>query len=195
MTPRELDWEKEQGEGKPTLMMLPYIAGNSERIRKACRSYNIRVVFRSSPTFQSMLTKVKDPLPIKKQMNVVYKVLCSYGKVYICETKRHLETRPKEHKEACIRGQTMKSAIAEHAWMEGHPINWNNIRILQHTSHTMELVMKEAMCIQSAPTDSRFNRDRWYELPDCWITLNWKLKGGALVGATYAHTALRNYVR
>ena len=69
-TPRELDQEAEQGEGKPTLM-LPYVAGVSERIRKACRSYNIRVVFRSGPTLRSLLTKVKDPLPVEKQANVV----------------------------------------------------------------------------------------------------------------------------
>ena len=163
-TPRELDRETEQGEGKPTLMMLPYVAGVSERIRKACRSYNIRVVFRSGPTFWSMLTKVKDPLPVEKQANIVYEVPCSCGKVYIGETKRRLETRLKEHKEACVKGQTTKSAIAEHAWLEGHPINWDGTRILQRASHTMELVMKEAMCIQSTPTDSRFNRDSGYEL-------------------------------
>ena len=34
--PRERDPEEAQGEGKPTLMMLPYVAGVSERIRKAC---------------------------------------------------------------------------------------------------------------------------------------------------------------
>ena len=86
------DREEEQGEGKPTLMMLPYVAGISERIRRVCRSYNIRVVFRSGPTLQSMLTKVKDPLPVEKQANVVYEVPCSCGKVYIGETKRRLET-------------------------------------------------------------------------------------------------------
>ena len=36
--------------------------------QKACRNYNIRVVFSSGPTFQSMLTKVKDPLPTEKYM-------------------------------------------------------------------------------------------------------------------------------
>ena len=185
-TPRELDRETEQGEGKPMLMMLLYVAGVSERIRKACRSYNIRVVFRSGPTFRSMLTKVKDPLPVEKQANVVYKVPCSCGKIHIGEIKRRLETRLKEHKEACVKGQTTKSAIAEHAWLEGHPINWDGTRILQRASHTMELVMKEAMCIQSTPTDSWFNRDSRYELPDCWIALNRKLKGGALVGASCA---------
>ena len=43
--PRERDPEEVQGEGKPTSMMLPYVPGNSERIRKACRNYSIRVVF------------------------------------------------------------------------------------------------------------------------------------------------------
>ena len=42
--------------------------------------------------------------------------------------------------------------------------------------------MKEALCIQSTPADSRFNRDGGYELPDCWFALNRKLRGGAIVG-------------
>ena len=129
------------------------MASISERIRKVCRSYDIRVVFRSGPTFRSMLTKVKDTLPVEKQVNIIYEVPCSCGKVYIGETKRCLKTRLKEHKEACIKSQTTKSAITEHAWTEGHPINRDGTRILQHASHTMELVM----CIQSTPTDSQFN--------------------------------------
>ena len=66
----------------------------------------------------------------------------------------------------------------------------------RHSSHfTLELVMKEALCIQSTPTDSRFNRDGGYELPDCWFVLNRKLRGGAIVGhrAPLACAALRNY--
>ena len=140
------------------------------------------VVFRSGPTFRSMLTKVKDPLPIEKQSNVVYEIPCTCGKVYIGETKRHLGTRLKEHKDACVKCQTDKSAIAEHAWAEDHPINWSGTKILQRASHTMELVMKEALCIQSTPADSRFNRDGGYELPDCWFALNRKLRGGVIVG-------------
>ena len=45
----------------------------------------------------------------------------------------------------------------------------------------MELVM-EALCIQSMLADSCFNRDSGYELPDGWITLNLKLRDGAIVG-------------
>ena len=43
---------------------------------------------------------------------------------YIGETTRRLETRLKEHKDACIKGFTNTSAIAKHAWTEGHPIRW-----------------------------------------------------------------------
>ena len=84
------------------LMMLPYVAGVSEKIRKVCRNYNIRVVFRSSPTFQSMLTKVKDPLPVKKQATVIYEVPCTCGKVYIEETKRHLELDSKSTRKPAL---------------------------------------------------------------------------------------------
>ena len=64
-------------------------------------------------------------------------------KVYIGENKRHIKTRLKEYKEAC-RGQSDKTAIAEHAWMEDHPIDWDGTKVLQ--------VMKEALCIQAMHT-------------------------------------------
>ena len=108
----------------------------SARIRKTCRNYNIRVVFRSGPTFRSMLTKVKDLLPIEKQADVIYEIPCTYGKVYIGEIKSRIETRLKEHKDACVRCQTDKSAITEHAWSEDHPINLSGTKILQCASHT-----------------------------------------------------------
>ena len=83
-----------------------------------------------------MLTKVKDPLPAEKQANVIYEVPCTCGKVNIGETRRRLESRLKEYKDACVRGETTMFAIAEHAWSEDHPIDWSSMRILQHTSHT-----------------------------------------------------------
>ena len=66
----------------------------SERIR---RDFNIRAVFKSGPTLRSLLTRVKDLLPMEKQANVVYEVPCTCGKAYISETTRRLETRLKEH--------------------------------------------------------------------------------------------------
>ena len=67
-------------------MVIPYVAGMSEDIRCVCRKFNIRIVFKSRWTFRSMLTKVKDTLPLGKQSNVVYRIPCSCGQVYIGET-------------------------------------------------------------------------------------------------------------
>ena len=56
-------------------------------IRRVCRKLNIRVVFKSGWTLCSMLTKVKDTLPLGKPSNVVYHFPSSCGQVYIGETK------------------------------------------------------------------------------------------------------------
>ena len=65
------------------LVVIPYVAGMSEDIRRVCRKFNIRVVFKSGRTLRSMLTKVKDTLPPGKQSNVVYRIPCNCGQVYI----------------------------------------------------------------------------------------------------------------
>ena len=82
-----------------------------------------------------------------------------------------------------------KSAIAEHAWTNGHPINWNGTKILQRTSRTMQLVLKEVLSIHTTLEDTRFNRDSGYELPDCWIATYNKLKGGASFSSAYVREA------
>ena len=80
-----------QEEEKGPLVVISYAAGMSEDIRCVCRKFNIRVVFKSGQTLCSMLTKVKDILPLGKQSNVVYRIPCSCSQVYIGETKRRLE--------------------------------------------------------------------------------------------------------
>ena len=69
----------------------------------------MKVVFRSGGTLCSMLIKVKDSLQLGKQSRVVHHI----GKLI-----RRLETRLKEHWDACKRGMVEKSAVVEHAWKE-----------------------------------------------------------------------------
>ena len=47
---REHDGEME--EERPPTVHLPYVAGVSERIRRVCRDFNIRAVFKSGPTLR-----------------------------------------------------------------------------------------------------------------------------------------------
>ena len=90
------------------------MAGVSERICRVCRKFNIKVFFRSGPTLHSLLSKVKDSLPMEKRSGVVYEVPCQCGKVYIRETKLRLETRIKEHEDACKKYHRLTGAVAEY---------------------------------------------------------------------------------
>ena len=54
-------------------MVIPYVAGISEDIRRICRGHNIRVAFRLSRTLWAMQSCVKDKVPTEKQSGMVYK--------------------------------------------------------------------------------------------------------------------------
>ncbi|ETW93509.1 MAG: hypothetical protein ETSY2_51300 [Candidatus Entotheonella gemina] len=83
----------------------------------------------------------------------MYRIPCSCGKEYIGETKRALRTRLKEHQAATRRGETEKSAIAEHAWAEQHCPAWDEVTILEQAEREDILRIKEAFCI--ALTDQK----------------------------------------
>jgi len=94
------------------------------------REFNVRVVFKSGRTLRSMLSKVKDTLPVGKQSNVVYSIPCSCGQVYIGETKRRLEARLKRASVCLQKGMTDISAVTEHAWENSHSIDWEGMSVL-----------------------------------------------------------------
>ena len=83
--------------------------------------------------------------------------------------------RVKEHRDACSKGDTDKSAIAERQWDEQHQVNWEGTRVLDRASRPIQLTVKEALYIQKTPTNNRLNCDEGYELPGCWIATVKKL--------------------
>ncbi len=117
-------------------------------------------------------------------------VLCQCGKAYVAETQRHLETRVKEHRDACNKGDTWKSAIAEHRWDLQHQVDCDETRVLDRATRPIQLKVKEALHIEKIPNNSRLNRDGGYELQGCWITTMKKLGGGVnCAGTNCAGTA------
>ena len=51
-------------------IVLPYVNGLSEAIKRTTSSVNVRVVFRPVSTLQQHLVHVKDPTPLEKKNNV-----------------------------------------------------------------------------------------------------------------------------
>ena len=128
--------------------------GMSEDIRCVCRKFNIRVVFKSEWTLCSVLTKVKDTLPLSNPMWYI---------VSPAAVARSTSGRPCQN--ACERGMMEKSAVAEHVCENHHPIDWEEMTVLDH-SRGEELLVKEGLLIQMTPSEEHFNRDGGLELPD-----------------------------
>ena len=97
----------------------------------------------------------------------MYQIPCSCGNVYIGEMKRALETRIKEHRAATRRGKTEKSAIAEHAWGQQHPILWEETSVLDQAKNNTTLLIKEALHIRLTDLEL-INRDEGVTIPECW---------------------------
>ncbi len=131
---------------KTTFVVIPFVSGLSKNIRRICGRYNIKVTFRSGPSLRNQLSKLKDPLPLQIRSGVVYNIICAMcDKCYIRETIHRLEDRIKEHKSACIKCDTEKSALAEHARREGHHTAWEKVTILDDERRRFGLIIKEAL--------------------------------------------------
>ena len=62
------------------------------------------------------------------------------------------------HKAPAARlGQLEKSAVAEHAWQDGHVIDWSGVCVLDGASKNSVLLIKEALHIRLRHTDGRMN--------------------------------------
>ena len=90
---------------------------------------------------------------------------------YIGETGRPIEEREKEHKQACERMETGKSAIAEHLWRNNHKANWKSCRIIDKAQDWRRRKNLESYHILSQ--NPKMNRDKGYlsEIYHPWICL------------------------
>jgi len=81
---------------KRIFSILPYIKGTTDCIGRILNKYNIQTVFKPLKKIGQILRNPKDQrLPLSSAG--VYKIPCSYGKVYIGETERMVNIRMKEH--------------------------------------------------------------------------------------------------
>ena len=99
---------------------------------------------------------------------MVYRIPCSCGQEYIGETRRSLESRLKEHQAATRRGETEKSAVAEHAWTHQHRPLWDETAILDQARSNSTLLIKEAFYILTAEREKLLNRDQGLQVSECW---------------------------
>ena len=113
-------------------MVLPYTTGVSEDIRRVCGKYGIKVIFKAGRSLCSVLTKVKDPLPMEKEAKYT-------------ESPAIVA---REHQEACQKGALEKSTVVEHALKHHHATKWGETTVVDMARHPRE-------CCARKPSTSR----------------------------------------
>ena len=116
-------------------------------------------------TLKQELVTPKDKVCDKH--GVVYKIECrDCDATYVGQTGRNLSQRVKEHHTATVKGQTVNSGIAQHAWELHHEIDWDNVTILTQEHSDRHRQVREALFIQElAPS---MNRDVGIDLPQVY---------------------------
>ena len=103
----------------------------TETIQKLLAPLRIHTCFRPCHTLRQTLVRLKDRTPLQQRAGLVYRIPCgTCSKVYIGQMGRTLEHRLKEHKRALTSGNTVQSAVAEHAVDQMHVINWNEAKVV-----------------------------------------------------------------
>jgi len=150
-------------------VVLPYIRGFSEQLRRVFKHYNIPAFFKPSNTLRQLLVRPKDKLDKDKVVGPVYHIQCDDCEAgYVGETERSLKARFMEHR----RPSTVTSEVSRHVHVDepDHSVSLESARILAVEPRWFERGVKEAIHIRVvAPS---LNRDGGrYNLPPVWNNL------------------------
>ena len=147
-------------------VVIPYIKGFSEEIRRVFGKYDIPTYFKPMNTLRQLLVKPKDPVDKESVVGPVYRIQCEECPAsYIGETERSLKTRFNEHR----RPSSSNSEVARHIHVEqpDHTVKMDNTSILTTEARWFERGVKEAIYIKAMQPN--LNRDGGrYSLPPVW---------------------------
>jgi predicted GIY-YIG superfamily endonuclease len=135
-------------EDKPLgIVYIPYVKGISEKFKRIGNQYNIRTVFRTKHTLRSSLVRTRPKRDPQQTAHCVYSIPCECGRRYIGETGRPMTVRIREHMHNLKQGLIEKSKLAQHAYEEGHRVNWDEARVLEIESNSRYRKYKESAYI------------------------------------------------
>ena len=145
---------------KEVVLILPFHGKLSDTLhsrllslfKHAYPQVSLKVIFKT--TFRvANLFVFKDKIPLRLKSNVVYGVHCTNcNSFYVGKTKRHVETRFKEH-----RDPRKQSAVMQHLMTTGHDVSLENLKIYANGQYDKELLIKESLVIKNLRPDMNEN--------------------------------------
>lgn len=141
-------------------LTIPYIKGLSEHLRFALNRCGFEVVYTIPKRLDKFIRKGKDCVSLEKRTEVVYKIDCrDCNMSYIGQTKRHLETRVKEHKNDIKKHDSNHSVVSKHRLSNNHDFNWSAPVILHNEKHTRKREIAEMFYIKKHTDNINLMRD------------------------------------
>ncbi|KAI8509507.1 hypothetical protein Bbelb_133550 [Branchiostoma belcheri] len=133
-------------------LVLPYIHGVTERLKRVYAKHNVSLYSKPGFTLRNPLVRPNDPLAPSEKCGVIYKIKCEEcGEVYVGETERSLGERTSEHQKS-LQQKDCKSALSQHQLQAGHNITTSPIsdiiEIIDQESRNPHRKIKEAVHIQ-----------------------------------------------
>ena len=171
------DQERKKPKG---YVVLPYIKGVSERLRRTFQKQNINLYHKAGTTLRQMLVHPKDKLKPSEQCGAVYQLECQVcQEKYIGESGRSLLERIEEHQKS-IDNRDSKSALSQHQETTGHIVSntplIDNTQILEKEARDPHRKVLEAINIRLR--GALLNRNDGADLPDLYLPLL-REEGGA----------------
>ncbi|XP_074661617.1 uncharacterized protein LOC141914249 [Tubulanus polymorphus] len=147
-------------------VVIPYIKGTSEQLRRVMKRYGVPVFFKPMNTLRQILVRPKDKLDKSRVVSPVYHIKCEQcSDSYVGETERSLRARFGEHR----RPSSVTSEVSKHLHVDqpGHTVDIDNVRILGVEPRWFGRGVKEAIYIRTLHPSLNKDGGRFH-LPAVW---------------------------
>jgi len=112
------------------IFLIPYMKDVSSDIKRLVKNC-VDVIYSIPKKLDLFIKKGKDRLNVEKNTEIVYKINCmKCDQTYIGQTKRHLDTRIKEHKNNIKNSSGNYSVVTNHRLSFNHDFEWDKPIIL-----------------------------------------------------------------
>ena len=149
-----------------TYHKIPAIKGVSKQLQRALQTENTKIIFYHTFTVGRLYSNMKDRVPLDKQSDVVYRLMCDCGASYIGQSKQHLSKRIQQH-QASIRRMTSgklqtgeNTGITQHLTEHpNHNIRFEEVTVVEKESNYHKRLFKEAVHIQKTQHTINLRQD------------------------------------
>lgn len=141
-------------------MSTPFVSGLSGSVHFTLNKVGLNTVYTIPKKLDVIIKKDKDRLEKERKTGIVYRINCSDCNVsYVGQTKRHLQTRKKEHQNDIKKNNNNHSVISKHRISCRHNFKWSNVDILHKEKNIRKREIAEIFFIKRQTNSINLQKD------------------------------------